>query len=496
MKTKLIKYRENKIETEASPHAKQLKAAMLRDGVRELDLWWDCYSQGWPKLINYLLNMFLGLEKPAIRGQFFNKRNGLTRRGFQFKQNLEIVLADLFVLQDRNPEMFVFFSQDMKTYKKSRYVREEVSPRILLRIFKFLIDNNFVEYHTGYYDRENGGYKSRMRATSLLIELFHQYKIKRKDCVRGLGEPVILQKRIKIKRGGKKKQLVEYLDTAETIGWRTIMSEYYRQLDDYFFDMITETNEEEDIKRQIDFNNKYPKKIFSRGDNSFKYGGRIYGGFWQNYNKNIRKLFTANGRQFTEYDYGALHITMLYLARGITPPTEYAYDIPGYPKCSEDPEWKKFIKLIINPIINADSMEKVAQNIRLKHRMPIKQKKDGGYYKTKLSKEERDRKKLKIPSVLPDFEDETLFKVMNDIRDYHSPIGDDFFSDRGVALQRLDSDIAIKIIMYFMYKTLVLPVHDSFMVFKEYGDELEWVMSDAFKRIMRTDYKIRITKKY
>jgi hypothetical protein len=67
------------------------------------------------------------------------------------------------------------------------------------------------------------------------------------------------------------------------------------------------------------------------------------------------------------------------------------------------------------------------------------------------------------------------------IRSKHRAVSDLFFSDAGVRLMRIDSDIALNTVMSCQNKGIpVLPVHDSFITPARYADQTAEIMEACF----------------
>ena len=63
---------------------------------------------------------------------------------------------------------------------------------------------------------------------------------------------------------------------------------------------------------------------------------------------------------------------------------------------------------------------------------------------------------------------------------FHAPIAQHFYTGVGLHLQRIDSDIAEKVILAFIALDVpILPLHDSFLVHNGYEGELPTVMNAA-----------------
>jgi hypothetical protein len=63
---------------------------------------------------------------------------------------------------------------------------------------------------------------------------------------------------------------------------------------------------------------------------------------------------------------------------------------------------------------------------------------------------------------------------------FHAPIAQHFYTGVGLRLQRIDSDIAEKVMLAFIQMNApILPLHDSFLVHNGYEGELPTVMNAA-----------------
>ena len=75
--------------------------------------------------------------------------------------------------------------------------------------------------------------------------------------------------------------------------------------------------------------------------------------------------------------------------------------------------------------------------------------------------------------------------VSQAIMAFHEPIANHFYSGVGLRLQRMDSDIAEKVLLHFAHKGIaILPLHDSFLMHHGYETSLEPVMRSAFEAVV------------
>lgn len=195
-------------------------------------------------------------------------------------------------------------------------------------------------------------------------------------------------------------------------------------------------------------------RIFNR--RSLKFGGRFYGGGYQSIKKGKRKKLLINGKPVIEADYSAFHTRMLYHIEGLDYP-EDPYSLYG-----ADDNLRAAVKSMLNKSISATT-RKGALSAFVKE----------VYY------DEPIENQLIIDAL--DKQNLRPVNIYDKICESHPKIYDYLGSDWGVRLQRIDSDLAEKILMYFTRKQVpCLCVHDSFIVPKTYGDELKRVMMDFY----------------
>ena len=186
------------------------------------------------------------------------------------------------------------------------------------------------------------------------------------------------------------------------------------------------------------------------------HGGRFYGDF-QTLPRAVRKRMTINGQPVVEPDYSGLHIRMLYHKLGLDFRDEcYVYNKNDW-QHTIDRERMKLASLII---INADDRKKAANAIFFKL--------GGRGIGCKTGAE--------IEALMQLFEE------------HHKPIKKFFYSDEGVRLQFLDSEIMHGVLKELVrLKVPALPVHDSVVVPIEWGDLCKQVMGSEYKMAMGFD---------
>jgi len=205
------------------------------------------------------------------------------------------------------------------------------------------------------------------------------------------------------------------------------------------------------------------KAVFN--DYSWEHGGRLYAsatltGFnYQCVPSDMRKNIMIDGSTTVEVDYSGLHPHMLYAFLG-KPINGNAYDFLPV----EDKALAKFALLVM---LNAKS--KQAAIAALKKRTAELRTATG------LS-----IKKAALRNALlhhPDFE-----KVLDAASKKHSAIRTYFYRGSGIRLQNIESAMALEIVHYFALQDIpVLPVHDSFIVSKQFRSQLYAKMDEVYK---------------
>jgi len=96
------------------------------------------------------------------------------------------------------------------------------------------------------------------------------------------------------------------------------------------------------------------------------------------------------------------------------------------------------------------------------------------------------KKKLHLKGYPDCLKKNVVVPIIDDIFRTHKKIKQHFFSDIGIKLQYIDSQITSNILDYFIEKGIcVLPVHDSYIIQTKYKEELKHVMTDEYEKIMK-----------
>jgi hypothetical protein len=214
---------------------------------------------------------------------------------------------------------------------------------------------------------------------------------------------------------------------------------------------------------ELIFRLKYQSLHRVYNQKSFKKGGRFYGASHLNIPGHMRGFIHINGEPVVELDYDALHVAMLYHLRGININLEQdPYEM------IEGPEDRAIKKTALLTAINAPSDTKAIRGIR-------KKLVDDGLKGEILT-------------------DKSLKNLLDRAKLAHPDIASDIGSGKGIMLQNIDSKIADAILTSFMAENIpALPVHDSFIVPRQYEDRLRELMITEYEKVLK--FKPGVSKK-
>jgi len=214
--------------------------------------------------------------------------------------------------------------------------------------------------------------------------------------------------------------------------------------------------------RTIPFHNRQIYRVFN--DRKLTLGGRFYGGWWMTTPSVLRPYIIIDGKRTVEMDYGSIHPTILYALEGLERPID-AYDgiLPKLP----------------NEINNAArGVVKTAFMAMLNSNSNLNQKPDNIFF------EDLKMIGMRWPEL----------RVAIEAR--HPAIAHYFGTGIGSQLQKIDSDIAERVMLHFANMNIpILPVHDSFIMHHGYETELREIMDQAFTEVTGKRPKIDLTRR-
>ena len=351
-----------------------------------------------------------------------------------------------------------YYSQYPKRYKYPFYTYYIMKP-----IIDGLADMGKLELLTGFKNfNDNSGQQTKIAPTKEFIE---ELKAIKRDMFEEVEPPELV-----ILKNREDKFYKDYRDTNKTRKMRRSLVSYNELRQKSRITLkdvnINQLPEEKSLKVN-EFLNRYSLKddytlkelplrnpfIYRVFNDTFKLGGRYYGGIESNMPKLLRQSLYIDGEGTVEKDFSSMHIRMLYHSKGI----DYKND--AYNAVSNgDPELRKLYKLIGLVTINSTDMHNAINGIR---------------------NEIRD---IGLNSLFPNLKDESIKPYIDNWVSAHPQISEFLNSDYGIKLQNIDSYIAQDVVDHFRKKSIVvLVVHDSFIVQKKHEDELVQVMNDSYR---------------
>lgn len=410
------------------------------DNSRELDMWiWS----NKPEIVSSAEFLF-----PKIL-QITTQRVDRNR----LKNHLKVFLTELYVAHKQDAKLFISFSRDKNSYRASkRFDKIFLRYKYVIIIVDFLIKNGYIEYHSGvkfvHFARE-----SRIRASKKLLRLFRKYHAEGGVILRR-NPPIIL-------KDENKKEIDFDLDNLEVKTIIRNVNKINKCLDRHIISADVPWDEFADFMVTCPDNEQSRKYVRVFNNSDIKQGGRFYFHWTQRIKSEHRKYITIDGRRTVELDYSCLHLSMLYGRENLIPPEGDLYALPGIDSC-----FRPIIKKMVNIAINAKNETSAMQAIRVD---------------------------------ISEFEDKTGLVsprpkiILEALKKTHSPIQKHLCSGYGVRLQNLDSSIAEQIMLSLAEDDICcLSIHDSFIVAKEYQDQLYHLMVNKFASLFGFNPRISI----
>lgn len=392
---------------------------------------------------------------------------------------LSVIIANIYHTHLRDENRYIIIDRSNDGYRTGEYNPLSLNRRAIQNSISYLIDKEYVQSKGGNFDAIIGiGYTTRVRARERLIvemedHIFQDRHLRNvpKGIIRNTLKdnpqspllsflfrnepmPLIRLRGEKPAKGSAPVLTFEPTDDTRRMEanlqafnqflfehhWLDILisDEEFLALSRSVDDEPDEFGDEDDQRWELDIlsrNSLY--RVFNNGH--FTDGGRFYGGWWQGVPSRLRSRLTINGYPTAELDFSNMQIVMLYADEGLELEGD-AYEIEGIPATH-----RKLIKRTVFKIINADG----------RIRAPRKSELPEGW---------------------------TWREIIDAVKAKHEPIAHYFGTGEGIRLQKRDADIAESVMLTMMAEgTLVLPIHDSFVVEEGRQDRLREVMVDAYR---------------
>jgi hypothetical protein len=366
-----------------------------------------------------------------------------------FEATVTAIVCDLIHAELRQAGKIAISRSNRVLGRKSRY-RPPALGKTLPTILDMLSapEMDFVEQHIGFGRRFGSNQMTLAQAGSRLVTRVREYGISELDLGRSSGEEIIILKELNPgERAGSR--YAEYEETADTSRMRTEL--------ELINDWLAAADIEVDgpgMATWVNTSQRRLRRVFTRG--SFETGGRLFGGFWQEMKKKDRQEYLIIEESSTvELDFGQMGPRLLYGLCGAVPPEGDAYTFPEYPAPLP---FRAGFKKLFNALLFTEK--------------PLA------------------RKPKETSRLLPNAPISDLVDV---IRRHHQPIAHTFETGVGHRLQKLESDILIRVLLALREMGIVgLPIHDAIIVGEERADAVERMMMVEFEKA--TGVKALVTR--
>ncbi len=372
----------------------------------------------------------------------------------RFLNAIEAIICDLIHNHLSDQRSGIAISRSNRVLSRtSRYKNEVLNKTIpyLLDVLE-LPELQMLEQVVGcinyFYPDKNGNLRTVVKAGKHLVHLIQKYHVELEDLGLSDGEETIILKREKNDlwdHGGT----LEYEDNDLTNLYRDEMrtiNQWIKKADLNYMEPFHGKD-----KHTYDLDCRLLKRYFTRG--SFKSGGRLFGGFWQQMKKGHRENLLIDGENIVVLDYSQMTPKILYGHCGSVPQMEDCYHIKGYEYC------RKGIKKVFNAMTFSDEpMTRFPKGIN--SLFPVK----------------------------------TRFKDVSDaIEKEHFRIAHMFYTGIGHYLQFMESQILVEVLLKLIDNGIIaLPVHDAVFVGWTHVYKSTQVMEQVFLEMTNVSSVVKV----
>jgi len=422
-----------------------------------------------PEVVTLVEDIWNNWLPPEVTGELGKKKPG-PRRKTSLKKQLRVLVLDLYVAWLENPELSIGISMDVTKWKtNSRYNALHLSKGII-PLVRALATAHLLDLSTGSYSGPGakGNRTTRIRDSETQQEFFRREKFYRNDIGRFEGEEIIILR--DAKEATERGKQIEYEDTPAITAMRSDLKAYNDVVMSSFIDVITLKKPEFEIISGLNVSvvpmhpdTSRSRRVFSRSDWSMN--GRFYGGWWQRISGELRSEIFIDDQPTIEVDFKGLHIAMLHAQAGKEMRHD-PYNLGG--ETIIDPE-----AIILG--LPAKLTRKLCKRLAL---TAINAKKKSSAFKA-------FREGIPMGQTGKSMSDEKLDQMLKSFLDINPDLSNSLFSDKGIELMYLDSQITARVHNHFTKQGIpVLSVHDSYIIDYMRVTELQEVMAEASRAVV------------
>lgn len=354
-----------------------------------------------------------------------------------FEATVEAILCDLMHHHiDQRPGDGIYVSRSKQLLTaKTRY-----RPTIYRKVFPDILDKldaaGWIVQELGTPGKGGSGRRTVIQMSRLLFDKVTSAGVSEIDIGTDNHSEVIILKRPKNPDDyWDQGEVIEYADNEVTNTLRDQMQQINRWLKTADIGTSVGSSDERTLRR-----------IFTNG--SFRSGGRLYGGFWQNIKAEERGYSVfIDGENHAELDYGQMGLRVLYGHVGIDPGQGDLYDTPGLGGPVSG-KLRAGVKMVLNAMIFSSK--------------PI----------TRFPKDTRQL----FPKAI------TIDAVTAAIEERHSSVRHLFYTGTGHRDQFTESQIMVDLLLRLIGEGITaLQLHDAVLVAQSKADRTETIMLETFR---------------
>lgn len=367
-----------------------------------------------------------------------------------FEKTVTAIVSGLCYQYCLNPEVKVFISlSKQKIGRRSRYT-PKVMGKTLPTILKHLSapELALIEMEKGHHLK---GKQTTIKAGERFATLIKELGLSCRDFdENGTSEVIWLREsHPPDEKHWRKGKFLEYDDTPDTTRYRQEMERINSWL--AAADITFSTSHGLPQKGPVNAKDRNLRRIFN--NSSFSQGGRLYGGFWQEWlKKEERQGIRICGEPTVCLDYSQVCPRILYGMVGTAPRLADLYTVPGLDRYREGVK-----KVMVSLLFSKGALSQVPHESR-----PLLPK------------------KMKVA------------EIVRLIEKAHPALVPYFGTGIGMELMFRESQILVEVLLTLADKGVVaLPIHDAVVV-READESTTWkVMEEVFKKHTGLDIEVK-----
>lgn len=372
--------------------------------------------------------------------------NPSRKRGLDLSDAFNVILTSLEVCMGYNPNASIHIASNQDLYtgeskRNSTYCRENY------HAIKFLIEANYLQLICKITKSKDKDGISQWRPARYRLSEKWRSVIGNKP----LSDPKLI----------RRNPLSAYVDLRHKVDGKSkslnISSEIYAHNQELIENTTTLLRQYDELMRTVKIKAPWGDVYSARtsmtrifNDGSFDLGGRFYCPI-QSLKKEARRSLTFNGDPVVEIDYSSIHPNLLYQLNSCHFISRSESN-DHYQYRTNDESKRSLVKKVFNLLLNRTGTKKTEISSIIYH--------------CKTTQEE-------------------AVDLRNWIYKLHEPIAHLFGKGQGIRLQRTDSDIAFKVIEWFVKnKRPIIMIHDSALVSVRDTENLKLSMHESYQELV------------